>query len=175
MATVTITRREAERGYLPAVCALTGEPTEDVKAKKFLWQPPWIAVLILTGLLPYLIVALILRKTMTVQLPLVRAKHGHWLWRTLFGVGGCLFSLALIILGAALHEPGNTGPGRMPVGPMLTGLGGVCLLVVCIMLIVLRNTSIRPAEITDTDITLAGVHQNFVDALEEERERDEAE
>lgn len=171
MAKVRITRREAEQGLLPPVCALTGESTEDVKRKTFLWQPGWISVLILAGLLPYLIVAMLLRKSMTVNLPLVRAKHGHWAWRMAVGLLLILGSLGAFFGGVAMNMQRDTETvgGYL----MLGGLAGFVLSLIVVA--VLNQLGIRPTEITDNDITLAGVHQNFVDALEDDRERDEEE
>ncbi len=175
MARVTITRREAERGLLPPVCALTGAPTEDVKRKAFLWQPPWIGVLILAGLLPYLIVSMMMRKTMTVDLPLVREKHGHWVWRALVGTGGVLLGIAVIIAGAVVGAADENARGASPLGGILFVVGLLGFLAALVAWIVLSSTSIRPSEITDDEITLVGVHQDFVDALEDERDRDEEE
>lgn len=175
MAKVRITRREAERGLLPPVCALTGVPTDDVKRKSFLWQPSWIGVLVLIAIPVYIIVSLVMRKTMVVNVPLVKEKHGHWMWRTLVGVGGVLLSIALLVAGAAVGASDNTRPGGNPVGGIMFGVGVVGFLAALITWVVLNSTCIRPSEITDTDITLVGVHRNFVDALEDERDRDEEE
>lgn len=171
MARVTITRQEAERGLLPPLCALTGVPTEDSKRKAFLWQPGWVAVLILAGLLPYLIVSLVMRKTMTVNLPLVREKHGHWMWRTLVGVGAVLLSIALMVGAGVVGS--NRGSDQL--SGALFAVGIIGFLVALIVWLVLNGSCIRPAEITDRDITLVGVHRNFVDALEDDREREEEE
>ncbi len=170
MATITLTRREAERGDLPPVCALTGEPTGDVKERAFVWQPPWVYALIPLALLPCLIVSLIIRKTMTLRLPLVRRKHFHWGWRMMLAAVGIVASAGAFIVGGALvsdYERGTLG-GWLMIG----GLVGFVLSLV--LLAVLAVTGIHPKRITDREIVLAGVHDNFVAAVEEDRERDEA-
>jgi hypothetical protein len=54
--------------------------------------------------------------------------------------------------------------------------GAICPSIVVVFLVffavmfVSKFTAIRPAEITDDSITLAGVHDDFVDAYEELRE-----
>ena len=59
-------------------------------------------------------------------------------------------------------------------GPfMLAGLGMFVLSL--ILYAVIMRLGIHPKRITDLDITLGGVHQNFVDALEQEREQEEEE
>lgn len=169
MARVTITREELEDGLLPPVCALTGAPTDDVKKKTFMWQPGWVSVLILAGLLPYLIVSLMMRKQMRVELPMVRDRHGHWIWRVLVGLSGVTIGFSAIIGGGLLAE----NRGSESVGGVLALVGVSVVLVSLIVWLVLNNNSIRPAEITDRDITLVGVHQGFVDALENDRDADE--
>ena len=169
MATITITSREASRGLLPPVCALTGEPTEDVKQKTFLWQPAWVFLLVPVGLLPFLIVALILRKTMTVRLPLAQRKHAHWLWRDAVSWVFVLGSLGVFFTGSFLSLSRDHQDLSGPL--MLTGLGLFVLFLILYAL--LMRLGIHPKRITEDEITLGGVHQNFVDALEEEREQEE--
>ena len=173
MATVRITRYEVQNNLLPHVCVVTGEPTTDIKRRKFRWTPPWVGILILGGLLPYVIVAMILRKEITMDVPIAAGKKGHWLWRQLFALFGVLSCIGLVVVGLALsHQPGgrNQGPD---IGLYTALAAGVGLFFVLIIALILQNTSVRPKEITDRDITLVGVHENFIVALEEERDRDE--
>lgn len=168
MPKVTITRREADRDLLPRVCALTGEPTDDVKLRKFMWYPQWINLTILIALPIALILSLVMRKEMTVNLPLIRQKHGHWLWRQL--------AAGLMLLGAIVCAPAGgilaSKPSTETLGGVLVALGVVLFFATIVFVIVINYTTIRPTEITDREMTLTGVHQNFVDALEEDRERD---
>jgi hypothetical protein len=169
MARVTISREEAEDGLLPPVCALTGVRTDEVKDKQFLWQPGWVSIIALVAIPAYIIVSLMVRKTMKVQLPLVREKHGHWLWRQVVGVLALFAGVATLIgSGAAAGDP-NAGPLAGWIA--LTGLG--LFIAAIVLFAVLNHFAIRPAEITDDDITLVNVHQNFVDALEEDREAED--
>lgn len=175
MASIRITRYEVQNNLLPSVCVVTGEPTTDVKRHTFRWTPPWVGILILGGVLPYVIVALILRKDITFDVPIASRKKGHWLWRQLFGIFGVLGCIGLVLVGIALAN----GPGQQRQGPdvglITAGAAGVGLLVVLVIALILQNTSVRPKEITDEDITLTGVHENFIVAMEEDRERGEEE
>jgi len=168
MAEIRLDLEEAD-GDLPPVCMCCGEPATVTKSKSLSWCPPWVGVLILAGLLPYLVVTLILTKRATLQAPFCAAHQGHWfhrnllIWATffLFGLlGAALFAL-LILLG-----PG--GPGQDDLAPFGC-LGGVVLFLVWIVIVVAaQNSAIRPKEITDYDITLQGVSDAFVDAVEEQ-------
>ena len=55
---------------LPPVCMACGAPATVRKRKLFSWQPQWVPVLILVGLLPYIIVSLVLTKRQRVETPL---------------------------------------------------------------------------------------------------------
>jgi hypothetical protein len=131
MALVTLDRREAEPERLPPVCTCCGAPSAEYRSKNFSWHPPWIGVLILAGLLPYALVALILTKRMTVSAPLCERHRGHWTVRTVVTLGGFL---ALVLLGfvAAMVLGDHEGPGGDPVGGFLClgtlGLGVVWLI-----------------------------------------------
>jgi hypothetical protein len=176
VATIRITRYEVRKNLLPSVCMVTGEPTGDVKRHTFSWTPPWVGILILAGLLPYIVVALILRKQITIDVPLVARKRGHWAVRQAFGLIGVLGCIALGIAGIVISsDPDNMRNKGPDIGLILTAAAGVGLVVVIIVALILQGTCVRPKEITERDITLAGVHENFVVALEEERERDEDE
>ncbi len=175
MPKVRLSRREAERGLLPRVCALTGVPTEDVKTHKFWWMPSWVYVTLVAGLLPYVIIALVTRKSMTVELPLIRGKHAHWLVRQLFALLGVLGTLVLFFVGVVLSMDTRNGGQKEQLGLILMAGGGILFLVVLFGAVIFNATAIRPVEITDSHITLTGVHEDFVRELEEERERDEEE
>lgn len=150
MPRVTLSRRQAEGGHLPRVCMLTGVPTDDVKRKRF---------------------SRMLGITMTVEVPLIRDKHAHWLVRQLFASAGVVASLGLVVTGLLIMGDRNS---EVTAGVVTAG-GGVLFLVTLVGIAVLNQSAIRPVEITDREVTLAGVHEDFVFALEEERERDERE
>jgi hypothetical protein len=172
MAAVTLDRREVEYEQLPPVCLCCGAPSAEYRSKNFSWHPPWIIVLIVLGLLPFAIVALVLTKRMTVSAPLCARHKGHWTVRGFTILGGFL---ALLVLGvvATLVLSQNEDHGNDPIAGFLClgtlGLGVVWL----ILALILQNTGIRPNEITDTTITLVNVSPEFIRALEEQRDEDE--
>src|SRR5438132_831128 len=94
MAEIRLDLEDAD-GYLPGVCMCCGEEATVTKTRKMSWCPPWVGVLILAGLIPYAIVAIILTKRATVQVPLCEQHKGHWLYRQLI-VGGSFFVFLMI-------------------------------------------------------------------------------
>jgi hypothetical protein len=145
-----------------------GEPASATKTKQMSWCPPWVGVLILAGLLPYVIVASIMTQRARIQAPLCDQHQGHWFNRNAL-MWGSFFLLGLV--GAGLIALVSTLPRQNPNDDSLFGiacLGSVVLFVVWVIIaIVCQNTAIRPTEITPTHITLTGVSDGFVDAVED--------
>jgi hypothetical protein len=66
-------------GILPPRCVCCNAPATVWIKRKFLWHPPWVWALILCNLIVLVVVALITRKTMTLEVPLCaeHAEHRH--------------------------------------------------------------------------------------------------
>ena len=173
LAKVIIKRFESDRGLLPPVCALTGEPTDHTVNKTFYWMPSWVIVFIFAGLLPYLIVALILRKSMAVRLPLSYEKRGHWFWRQTVLIVGALLGLGLIFTGIAVGASKERNESLETVGGILFVAGALTFFATLIVALILQRGTIRPVRIEGDEIHLVGVHRDFVDALEDDRDREE--
>src|SRR6202011_5213444 len=80
---------------LPRVCMKCGADATTSKEKKFSWYPPWILFLLLLGVWPFLIVALILTKWKRVEMQFCDQHKRHYLVRTLMGLVGVLVLLAI--------------------------------------------------------------------------------
>ncbi len=148
-------------GYLPAVCMCCGRPATATTTKKMRWHPQWVGG----------IAALIMTKYATVQAPFCDQHKGHWFKRGLLLWGSlCLFALiAVAALVFAVNLERRASEIALPIAVVL---GGVLLVAWIILAIVCTCTTIRPTEITDEEITLTGVSEEFVEAVaEEERER----
>jgi hypothetical protein len=163
MATIRLRKYELRKYGLPPVCLRCGAPTGEPRHRTFSWSPPWVAILIICGLLPYLIVALILTKKMRMPVPLCRKHRWHWTGRHLIILGSLLALIPLVILAVVFTNPAEQG------AVAVIGFAGGLLLWI-ILTVILLLTIIRPTEITDESITLAGLSEKFVDAVEEERE-----
>jgi hypothetical protein len=166
MATLRLESYDGDGMDLPDLCMQCGAPSSLRKNKRFSWFPPWIWILLFVcGLLPFAIVALVMTKRRTVNVPLCEAHKNHWLWRQLVVVGGLLALIGIFVaLLALFDEPG--GANKDPLSGMLCLGGAIGLIIWLIAAVIVQSTSIRPKEITDTSITLVGVADVFVEGYE---------
>ena len=168
MSEIRLRVREAD-GYLPPVCMCCGEPASATRDKKMQWYPLWVLVLIFGGLIPFAVVATILTKSARVQAPLCEKHQWHWINRQLLTWGSffVLGSVGLATLIIALNLPNREQELLMPFV-----CASSCLFVAVWLVIVIacKYIAIRPKEITDSEITLAGVCDDFINAVEDERE-----
>jgi hypothetical protein len=146
------------------VCMVCGQPADDTKSQSFYWHTPWIHLALLCGLLPWLILALVLRKTAVVKAPLCPRHRSHFLLRTLAICGLVLLlivgSIGLGVLVSEMERNGSSGEWGWSFP--------VFLIVVIVIIVVVTQMFVRPARITDDTITLKGVHPDFVTAVEKE-------
>jgi hypothetical protein len=138
-----------------------GQPATTHIRKSFAWQPPWIIITIFFGLLIYVILALILTKRMTVDVPVCDRHRGYWfkrgLWTFLSFVGliGFCFAAGFALDAILVRDT----------------IGIICLTCVAalvawlVFVVVVQSLMIKPTEITDRSITLTKVHPDFVAAF----------
>jgi uncharacterized membrane protein SirB2 len=171
MPTVKLSKYECSRDLLPAVCAFCGAPAGGFRERKFSWHPGWVWVLILVHVIVLIIVAVILTKRMVVRVPVCDQRSGYWSRRT-----GILTDTFLVIAAfavVALFYLSNQPPGpRDDLVGWLCGGGFILFFVWLIFAAIYSSRGVRPIEITDRFIRLAGVHEEFVAALEADRDRD---
>jgi hypothetical protein len=161
---------------LPLVCMKCGAEATVVRKHQFSWYPPWIWILFLISILPFVIVALILTKRATVEIPFCPKHKNHFLWRLLAGGAGVAALVgvgALAFAIAAASAPNNNGAD---VSSAICLIWFVLLAVLAITMGVFSSvTTIRPTLINDRKIRLTNVSPEFVRAVEEadaEREDD---
>jgi hypothetical protein len=80
MAEIRLRDSETELDRLPQMCMVCGQPAVTHIRKKFAWHPPWVIILILINLIVYAVVALIMTKRMTVDVPVCDKHRGYW-WK----------------------------------------------------------------------------------------------
>lgn len=168
MAVLRLDSYDRNEGDLPEVCMQCGAPAALRKSKTFSWFPPWVwVVLFVCNILIFAIVAMIMTKRRTVDVPLCEQHKNHWLWRQLLVLGSLLGVLAVGFV-AMLVSSDNGGGDDSPLGGFLC-VGSLLVLVAWVILaVIVQSTTIRPKEITDQGITLQGVSKAFVEAYEEE-------
>ncbi len=172
MAQVRVSVDEAD-GRLPAVCMRCGEPATTTVTRKMQWHPSWVYIMILPGLLIYVIVALIMTKHIAVQAPLCDKHKGHWFKRAMLMLG-TFFLFALAGVGALVLAGNLDKPLSDQLMPFACVFSCVMAVAWVVLVIVCKATEIGPKEITDTEVLLGGVSDNFVDAVAEaDREREE--
>jgi hypothetical protein len=159
MAKIRVSRREADGDYFPRLCMRCGQPADCDVPQKFAWMPSWVMILILVGLAPWLIVALLTRKTMRVVAPMCTRHAGHWRVRKLYVWLGLFFWIAY---GVALVAFSDHIPKDAMAYFVMGGFGG--LLVWLVSAAILSNGAIRPSEIRDRGMDLINVHKDFADA-----------
>jgi hypothetical protein len=166
----------SRKNTLPNVCMRCGgEAARDV-SKNFSWYPFWVPFLILGGLIPFIVVAILLTKRMKVPVPLCQAHASHWSRRNWIIYGGlaCVVLLCggLFVAAALLSEFNRANPQRdNTLGGLLCVAPAVVFLAWAIIATIAQNSAIRPTEITDRSITLTNVSNDFIDAVEEQRDR----
>jgi hypothetical protein len=163
MADIRLGRYEIEHYDPPPVCARCGAPSVVCKDHRFQWAPPWIYILLVFGVIPYAIAAGVTMRRMVVPIPLCERHKWHWGGRTAVVLLGLVGVFLVMFGGIALGNEVNFDPAFVfiPVG--------LLFLVWIVGAVILAVTTIRPREITDKSITLSGVSQEFIDALNEAR------
>jgi hypothetical protein len=155
---------------LPDTCMKCGADARHRVTRTFNWVPPWIIVTAFGGLLLYVILATVLRKSYTVAVPLCDDHKGHWSNRVLLNLG----SLVVLVggsIGLAVLV-GNLATQPDDVMPFLIFLVIGAFVAWLVVVVAANATSIRPEEITDQGIRLTGVCSGFIDAYHDQEERE---
>jgi hypothetical protein len=158
MARIRVYRNEADGEDFPRVCMRCGEPAECDVSQTFAWVPGWVHVCILLGLGPWLILVLVMRKTMRIVAPMCLEHAGHWRVRKLYAWLGLLFWIAVFV---GIVVAADEIPERV-MAPIILAclLGGLVWL---ISALVLMNNAIKAVEIRDRCMDLANVDRDFAE------------
>jgi hypothetical protein len=175
MASIVLSRYEAEEGDLPEICMLCGAPAIERKRRRFISHPFWVYVLLPFGWLPYIIVASILTVRVRCYTHLCSRHRNHWVMRTLI-IWGVFAGLVVLILGsftvaALIGEKAMTGivAGTLCIGSL------VLMFLWLASIPILQVTAIHPADVTKRRLTLKCISPEFADAVWEYREERRAE
>jgi hypothetical protein len=161
MAQIKLGKYELKNYPLPPLCMVCGQPATITRNKKFSWNPGWVYLLLLVGLLPCIIVALIMTRRMRIEAPLCDVHRNHWSTRN-WVTGLSILGYVVFFFAALIFFQGEALGGLLG--------GSIALFVVwLIILAIWQATAIRVTEITNHSIVLQGVSRGFVNSVKEER------
>lgn len=138
-----------------------GQPATRHIKKQFAWQPPWVIITIFLNILIYVILAIVLTKKMTVDVPVCNRHRGYWMKRGILLFGSFV---ALVLWCFAVGFGLDAAMDRDSAGPIF-GVILFSVLAWIVFAIVLQSRAIKAKEITDRTITLVKVHPDFVAAF----------
>src|SRR5947209_19812623 len=101
MASIQLSRYEAEEGDLPEVCMSCGAPATERKRRRFISHPLWVYVLLPFGYLPYVVVAAVLTEHVRCYTLFCPRHKNHWRFRTLI-IWGAFVALLAVIVGSVV-------------------------------------------------------------------------
>jgi hypothetical protein len=144
---------------LPDICVLSNEPATQRLKRKLYWHHPAVYLALLVNLIVYAVVAMILTKKATIQLPLTDAWLAIRRRRMIFAWSLVLISVVLFAVAVPQVDRADWGPFVL-IGSVLLGLGAAIYgLVACRL--------VSPKRMTDDYIWLKGVHPDFLNRLEQ--------
>lgn len=143
---------------LPPVCMACGAPATATRERTLSWHPKWIYFLLLLGLLPLLIAALIVTKRAKLRAPLCAAHEGMWTRNTLAALVGFLVLAGTVVIAIAFSEPrgGKEWLWILPIPALIFWI---------VLLVIFGRPLIKPYEITDRELLLDNVHPAFIEAM----------
>lgn len=143
---------------LPARCVKTNEPTDRWLRRQLYWHSPVLYFLILfPGLLIYVIIALIVRKSADIRVGVSPQAISHRRWGIATAWLSFLIGVFLVIFGLANDKPGNSLWIVSIVG-LIGGLIGIITGVV-------MSRVVAATKITDEHVWLKGIHPEYLATL----------
>ena len=146
---------------LPARCIKSNEPVDHWLNRSLSWHPRIVYALIVLGILPYALVALITQKKAKIRVPMstavVKRRRQKILAAWLFALAGIGTVVAAIINA----KKGN----EATIGWLL--IAGFTTTIVAAIYGVIASNPIKVMKINDSHIWLRGFHPDYLDALPE--------
>src|SRR5262245_15383448 len=147
-----------KRAPLPDICLKSNQPATRRLKRILTWHHPAIYLTILLHVFVYAIVALILRKTATIHIPLteewiaIRWRRMIFSWSTI-GLSVLLFAASLLVIDQQTWAP-------------LALIASILLFLGAAIYGLLSCRLVSPKRMTDDYIWLKGVHADFLNRLE---------
>jgi hypothetical protein len=161
-------------GMLPPVCVVCGQDAEEYHERELEWTPRWLFLFVflcLFGLLPWVILTNLLRRTAKIYIPFCENHLTYWVTRS-------FYKLLFVVIGAGCMAAGlttwlvaNSLPSLRSSNLGGTGfmIGFAAFLVFLLIAAIYRTQGIEVAEITHRNVTMINVHPAFIAELGEMR------
>lgn len=146
---------------LPPVCIKTGEPTDRVLKQRMTWHSPLYYLLVLASPLIYLVVALVIRKTATVHIPLARHRITRRRLWIATGFLGFFASVGLFVFGLSLMDLHNETAGS------ITLLIAILVFLLSLVVPSFASRVASPAKITEHLVVIRGASPEYLSGLPE--------
>jgi hypothetical protein len=181
MAIIRLREWETDAEHLPMVCMVCGEPATTHVRRKFTWAPEWLSILaflvcVVGQILSVIIVVLYfaLRKQMLVAAPTCDRHKNYWRRRAIWAF--VPLTLLFIVSVAEAVYIASLDQNDRPMMYLPCAIGGFGFFFWLIVAAVIQKETVQATLITERDITLRKVHDNFDLALKALRraERDKA-
>lgn len=142
----------------PDICLKSNEPATRRLKRSLTWHHPAAYLAILAHVFIYVVIALIIRKTATIQIPLTDEWYARRQRRMLFSWGGALLSIALFVASLFAIEREAWAPFVL--------IGAIFLLLGMMIYGQRACRLVWPKRMTDDYIWLKGVHPDYLARLE---------
>jgi hypothetical protein len=152
-----------KQAILPPRCIKTGEPAETAVSKKLYWHHPAFFLVIFLHVFIYVVVALIVRKSMTFAFPLTNKARGKLRMRIAIGVVCLLSAFGAMIGGFALANNQAQGGGGEVFG--FAGLILFFILFITSIVFFYLARLVTPTKITDQFTIVKGVSPEYLAIL----------
>ena len=146
-----------QNAELPDRCVKSNVPTQRKLKRRLSWHDPMIFLAICAGLLIYVILALILRKTATVYIGL----SDEWFAKRKRGI---IIGWSIVAIAVGMIVVGFNLPDRSPAAGPLIFFGFITILMGGIIGLLMARM-VSPKKITDTHVWLSGCCPEFLEGL----------